>query len=766
MSENYPSQNPTTGISDPGGNTIILQGRNAAGVAHDLYKGSDGVSSDGDLVELGFYKTAAGAANVDGSNYNPHRGVWTPLTTTTTIGHKYWNGMASETGEFYFTTLLNNGLGGGDADIAATNNAGEAGSYKINDTQAALSDHFALLDDVSGTQRLGVRFYDIGQSSNGGGVASNKAHGNTRYQTIMADAWQWNDATQFSSAIVYMQLHNDDGSVGTTDHDFEFSNSAHNAYSKVGTAASGGTAVGSDNYVASITYHDESSAMALNSIGSVVLSGLSGSGDITDGGTGKVLTLHTAAGNMLVGGNDDGTSFAGGIAGDITLIKTGGTAGHAANDGEQTLTGVIALTDTTGYADIKEGTLILAPNGNSQSFEYVTGAGNLILDSGSGSNAQTLQLGFATATNSGNSGNGLSGTVTLKGSNDHTIKVASGTASGDYDKEQVFSGQVTRHSTEDQALIKSGVGRLKLTNSGNNFTHASAHDVVIEDGTLVASHANALGGSGNSIHIKRGKLELDGGISLSNTSIVGDNSGKSMVGGDGTVSALIVGSGNTAYVDHISPGRGISSSISAGRDMPNQQVTLGTGGAAANAMGDLTVTSLQLLDGGVYDWEIADFTGSSGTGFDVLKFGTLAFDSGASASFIVNAFSVASNGTAGAIANLGDHDGGGNGILFLDSVNDQHSDITWGHSNHTLSAGSWQQASYFNVSSDAYNYHNGNLNGGWGVWYNGSGDFYLRYSAVPEPSTYVMVTGLLLLPGLRFLRRFRKGLDGQDNEGS
>jgi hypothetical protein len=34
--------------------------------------------------------------------------------------------------------------------------------------------------------------------------------------------------------------------------------------------------------------------------------------------------------------------------------------------------------------------------------------------------------------------------------------------------------------------------------------------------------------------------------------------------------------------------------------------------------------------------------------------------------------------------------------------------------------------------------------------------FYLQYSAVPEPSTYIMVTGLLMVPGMSYVRRFRK----------
>ena len=42
-----------------------------------------------------------------------------------------------------------------------------------------------------------------------------------------------------------------------------------------------------------------------------------------------------------------------------------------------------------------------------------------------------------------------------------------------------------------------------------------------------------------------------------------------------------------------------------------------------------------------------------------------------------------------------------------------------------------------------------------------SGDFYLTYSAVPEPSTYIMVTGLLMVPGMSYVRRFRKKKNGE-----
>jgi hypothetical protein len=70
---------------------------------------------------------------------------------------------------------------------------------------------------------------------------------------------------------------------------------------------------------------------------------------------------------------------------------------------------------------------------------------------------------------------------------------------------------------------------------------------------------------------------------------------------------------------------------------------------------------------------------------------------------------------------------------------------------------------WFAVDESAYNFYNGNAHGDWNVWYNGSGDFYLRYTAAPEPSTYIMVTGLLMLPGFRMFRRFMKKAKPEDS---
>ena len=70
-------------------------------------------------------------------------------------------------------------------------------------------------------------------------------------------------------------------------------------------------------------------------------------------------------------------------------------------------------------------------------------------------------------------------------------------------------------------------------------------------------------------------------------------------------------------------------------------------------------------------------------------------------------------------------------------------------------ANNWQQIDWFEVNDQSFNYSVAH-GMGWNVWYNGEGDFYLRYGVVPEPSTYIMVTGLLMLPGFRMFRSLLK----------
>ena len=117
---------------------------------------------------------------------------------------------------------------------------------------------------------------------------------------------------------------------------------------------------------------------------------------------------------------------------------------------------------------------------------------------------------------------------------------------------------------------------------------------------------------------------------------------------------------------------------------------------------------------------------------------------------------MAINSTSG---NAGFPDNGGNLLNSYQGTNgfklfnnNDSSGITW----NGWGNGSAGVISNFDVRSDDFAYHAGNWHGDWNVWYDGSGDFYLQYSAVPEPSTYIMVTGLFMLPGFRMFRKWRK----------
>jgi len=72
----------------------------------------------------------------------------------------------------------------------------------------------------------------------------------------------------------------------------------------------------------------------------------------------------------------------------------------------------------------------------------------------------------------------------------------------------------------------------------------------------------------------------------------------------------------------------------------------------------------------------------------------------------------------------------------------------------------------FSVVSNNWAHYNNQHMHNWAVWYDGSGAFYLQYSAVPEPSTYMMITGLLMVPGMSYVRRLKRKKDSEITESS
>jgi hypothetical protein len=110
-----------------------------------------------------------------------------------------------------------------------------------------------------------------------------------------------------------------------------------------------------------------------------------------------------------------------------------------------------------------------------------------------------------------------------------------------------------------------------------------------------------------------------------------------------------------------------------------------------------------------------------------------------------------SDGAAGAPDNFGTSSRLGNSSFkFLN--NNNSSGISWTGGTQWTSA---ELNDYFVFNTDAVDYRTNNWDKGWSVFYE-SGDFYLQYTATPEPSTYIMVAGLFMLPGYRMIKRMRK----------
>ena len=299
--------------------------------------------------------------------------------------------------------------------------------------------------------------------------------------------------------------------------------------------------------------------------------------------------------------------------------------------------------------------------------------------------------------------------------------------------------------TVEEGVITIASGSGSLTLSGNaDFNVAEGSTLTITEPLLYGGNTLNKTGKGlltigagvdGTTTIEQGKIDIANGVNLSSSGIFTGTSGagssnKSIIGGLGIVKSITIGD-NDDEIDFIAPGLGYSSSLTSASSQKQVAAERSTG-----AVGTFTTDILNWNSGGVYDWEVKTFTPSTTDGaYDVLAFDTINFE--ISQTYNINIMSVSNDaGTAGAVTNreqtFTSFTGTG-GFKFL--------------SGSTVSnIGSGDVSDRFNIRSDDFYYHNNNWMGDWGVWRDG-GDFYLTYSAVPEPSTYIMISALFLIIG-------------------
>ena len=289
---------------------------------------------------------------------------------------------------------------------------------------------------------------------------------------------------------------------------------------------------------------------------------------------------------------------------------------------------------------------------------------------------------------------------------------------------QSFTGIIADGDFEDAshgklALDVTGSNTLTLSGSANTFTG---------DTTLTS-----------------GNLTLTGSATISNSDNIVLASGTTLTV-SGLTSTFTVASGQTLK------GEG---AISGDTDIADGGIISPGDFADTYSVEEISITGAGTWNQGMtYHWEITDFNGDAGDanddglGWDHMSYsGALTINGSAGNKILIDIAAI--DGFNSPYNQLGSLAG-----TQRPAANRTH---TSGHQWAIVTAGSISgfDADHFEIDYTNFYEQWDDPFHQWSIIQSGN-SLYLTYSAVPEPSTYVMVSGLLLLPAITFYRRWKK----------
>ena len=250
-----------------------------------------------------------------------------------------------------------------------------------------------------------------------------------------------------------------------------------------------------------------------------------------------------------------------------------------------------------------------------------------------------------------------------------------------------------------------------------------------------------------------GNLTLTGSATISNSQNIILSSGTTLTV-SGLSSTFALADGQTLRGDGTVSGD--MNLTSSGSNTVGSAISPGGTTSADYGIGELTITGATTWNAGTtYHWEINDFNAdagdanSDGLGWDHLSFsGALTFNGNTTDKILIDIAALdgfnspynqlgSLSGTQRPAANRTHSDGHSWAIITasggITGFNADHFDIDYTH--------------FYEQWDDPFHQFSLSQSGN---------SIYLHYSAVPEPSTYVMVSGLLILPAITVYRRLKK----------